>query len=164
MGAGNEILEILKRLEQKIDAHGAALEALRLRPAPTPSSSGSSSELDDRFLDSQRWTDMDVRKDPPRWTGPPMIGRNYSQCPGEWHDEMASFLDWKASKGREENPPRLQTSGKNAGKPWYEADEFGAKICRAWARRNRGKSMSSPASAETPQTDASAYAVDDLPF
>jgi hypothetical protein len=44
---------------------------------------------------------------------------------------MAGFYEWKASKGREENPPRLR----NDGKPWHESDSFEAKLLRAWAKR-----------------------------
>ncbi len=76
-----------------------------------------------------------------------MAGRKYSEAPSEWHEVNARFLDWAVNKAKLDPKPKLQERGKNAGKPWYEADEFEAKICRAWARRNAGKPAPAPRAA-----------------
>jgi hypothetical protein len=98
---------------------------------------GSSGEaLEDHHL-SQSWADKEIKKDPPRYSGPTMVGRRYSEAPSEWHESNAGFYEFKARKGREENPVRL----KNNGKPWHEADTFEAKLCRAWGKRNAGRTL-----------------------
>jgi hypothetical protein len=114
-----------------------------------------SNELTDDFLDKQSWADKTVKKDPKRWTDdhkPSMVGKRYSEIPSDWHDVNASLCEWKAAKGREEVPVRLN----DKGKPWHESDTFDAKICRAWSRRNRGKKL--------PPEPKSDFADDPLPF
>ena len=101
------------------------------KPAAAPAPSGD--ELGDSFLDSQAWCDRTIKKDPKRWEGASMVGMTYSQAPAEWLESMAGLCEWKAAKGREENPPKCN----DKGKPWHEVDAFEAKICRAFARRNR---------------------------
>jgi hypothetical protein len=130
-----------------------------------PSNGGSPStprddELPDHFLDSQPWTDKQISRDPKRWAGQSMIGYRYSDAPSEWHDVMAEHYAYKAALGRAEPTARLQTQGKNKGKPWYEVDAFEAKICRAWSRRNRGKALppEKPESRSTPADDGGAGA------
>jgi hypothetical protein len=115
--------------------------------APAGNGGSRSDELSDSFLDSQPWCDRSISKDPKRWAGESMVGRRYSEAPSEWLEVMADALEFKAMKGREDPSPRLQTKGKNAGKPWHEADSFEAKICRAWARRNKGKPAPAPKAA-----------------
>jgi hypothetical protein len=105
-------------------------------------------ELPDRFLDSQAWSNKRISKDPKRWAGESMRGLLCSQIPSDWHEVQAEALEYKAQKGREDPEPRLQTKGKNAGKPWHEADAFEAKIHRAWARRNLDKKLPPPRNAD----------------
>ena len=84
--------------------------------------------LDPKFL-REPWADKTIKKDPPKWKGVSYVGKLYSQASAAWLLDNASFLEWKASKGRQEVPVRL----KNNGKPWHEADSFEAKLCRTWA-------------------------------
>jgi hypothetical protein len=123
MGAGEEILKQLAVINSKLD---------KLLSSPAGAPKQQDNELTDSFLDSQPWCDKPVRKDPPRWAGASCVGMMYSECPAEWHTENASFCEWKAQKGREDSPVRVN----DKGKPWHEVDAFDAKISRAWARRN----------------------------
>ena len=109
-------------------------------------STGAGEALSDAQLD-KAWADKKITKDPPKWTGPTQVNRTYSKAPVEWLESMAGFLDWKAQKGREEVPVRLN----NSGKPWHESDTFEAKILRGWARRRAAKPATAKASA--PQAD-----------
>lgn len=116
-----------------IEARLAALEA---RGGQAPSGQGQSANDDSTFsFDklSADWADKMVAKDPPRWQGETMVGVPYSECPAGWLDSMAGFLAWKAQKGREEVPVRVN----NRGKPWHESDAFEAKLCRTWAKFKR---------------------------
>lgn len=87
---------------------------------------------DDDLL-SRDWADMEIRRDPPRGTQPSHVGKRMSECSEAYLLEYASFFEWKAQKGREEDPPRLNSKGK----PWYEGDELTAKVARGWAQRAR---------------------------
>ncbi len=42
--------------------------------------------------------DPEIRKDPPRWDGESCVGRRYSECPPDYLDSLAGFLEWKAGK------------------------------------------------------------------
>lgn len=86
-GAGRAILDVLARLEAKIDALTAA------RPAtdPTPA-------VD---LDGE-WGNPEVKKNPPRWHGDSHAGLRYSDCSPEFLDEMASFHDWRVTKAEDD--------------------------------------------------------------
>lgn len=143
MGAGADILARLDQIEKSQDRIEAKLDRLLSVRASTGGGASAPSggdALPDHMLE-QSWADKDIRKDPPRYSGPPMVGRRYSEATSEWHDANASFMAWKAEKGKAEVPVRM----KNNGKPWWEADEFEAKLCRAWSNRNRGRAL--PASA-----------------
>lgn len=56
----------------------------------------------DRDLDSQ-YGDPEVKaKDPRDWTGPPMKGNHFSQCPPEYLDLLADRLDFFLSKNEDD--------------------------------------------------------------
>jgi len=126
-----------------LEARVAALEGGNGRSA---SGGGASSggvpraePLPDSMLDKS-WADKAITKDPKSYKGRSQVGRRYSLAPADWLESMAGFFEWKAQKGREENPPRLR----NDGKPWHESDMFEAKLLRAWARRNAAKPKPTP--------------------
>jgi hypothetical protein len=134
----------------EIAALRARIEALEGGSGGHPSSSGGGSSGGGEALsDSQlnnAWADKKITKDPPKWKGPTQVNRTYSKAPIEWLESMAGFLDWKAQKGREEVPVRMN----NKNRPWHESDTFEAKILRGWARRKASK----PAPAKAaPQAD-----------
>lgn len=123
------------------------------RPAPTQQNN----ELDDAKL-AEPWADQEIRKDPPMWIqngGDSFQNQTMSMCTPEYLDALSDFFEWKAAKGREENPPRLNAKGK----PWHESDTFSAKLARAWARNKRKPVMQQRApKAEPPIAD------EDIPF
>lgn len=90
--------------------------------------------LPDHMLDNA-WADKTITKDPKQWKGPTQVNKRFSRAPSEWLEMMAKNMDFKAQKGREEVPVRLN----NKGKPWHESDTFEAKILRGWAVRNASK-------------------------
>jgi len=100
------------------------------------------------------WGNPEIKKDPPRWAGESFVGKLMSECSPEYLNEYAGFYDWKASKGREENPPRLNSKGK----PWFETDELVAKLARGWAKHRRAGTL--PGEAAYPHQVAD----EDIPF
>lgn len=96
----------------------------------TVATNGSGPIADDRELDSQ-YGNPEVRFDPKRWTGASYKGRKYSECPSDFLETLASFLDWSAGKDEASGDPELV---KKAG--YRRRDSSRA---RGWARRNAGK-------------------------
>jgi hypothetical protein len=76
-----------------------------------------------------KFADDVVRKPPSTWKGRPIEGLKYSELTPAECGDLAGFFDWKAAKGRAENPPRLD----NAGKAWYLRDELHARVLHAMA-------------------------------
>ena len=153
MGAEEEILKSLARVENKLDRLLSASASIAATVSDTPTDTFSDDKL------HADWADKRVEKDLPKWGGESMIGRLYSECPAEWHNSASGLFEWKAKKGREESPVRL----KNNGKPWHEADTFAAKLHRTWAKRLRDR----PAPAATREAEAPADAgdgEDQIPF
>lgn len=78
----------------------------------------------DADLDGQ-WGNPEVRaKDPRDWTGEPMKGRRFSECPAEYLDLLAERFDFFASR---------ESDDKKAG--YCRKD---AARARGWAQRVRG--------------------------
>jgi hypothetical protein len=117
MAAGEQILQVLARIEAKLD---------QLLAQPAAPVTGQS-VADDADLDSQ-WGDEEV-KDPPRWKGASHSGKRMSGCTPEFLDVYADFKDWCASRDEKINDPKKQ---KNAG-----YDRRRAAKARGWARRIR---------------------------
>jgi hypothetical protein len=138
---------------------------------PTPSKATSAKKTsapkatgpvaDDADLDGE-WGDPEVRKDPPRWAGPPMVGRKYSQTSAEYLDSLAGFLAWKAGKDDEKGD---EQSAKYAG---YARKD--AARARGWAARMRSPGWALRATAQPPAEDTSPPVEeefagdDDIPF
>lgn len=151
-------IEALMARVSALEARVAILE--NGKPAQSTSSGDTPTDtFSDDKLDND-WANKTVAKDIPRWKGESMVGRQFADCPAEWHDAAASFCEWKAAKGRNENPVRMN----NKGKPWHEQDTFTAKLHRTWAKRirERGASMAADIDAMTPAPQSGAS--DDLPF
>ncbi len=131
----------LTKLEQIIDAMRMSLVA-----GSSPNGSGHAASpgavADDDLL-NRDWADMEIRKDPPRTTQPSHVGKHMSECTEAYLLDYASFHEWKAKKGREETPVRLN----NKGKPWYESDDLIAKVARGWAARVRATGVAAPKAA-----------------
>jgi hypothetical protein len=121
---------------------------------PAASSAG---EVASDDLMSRDWADMLIRKDPPRATES-FAGKRMSECTEAYLLEYAAFHDWKAKKGREEEPPRLN----NKGEPWWKSDELTAKVARGWAKRAKGGTAKPKAPAPKPANTPEDF--DELPF
>ena len=172
-------LEVALARIQALEARVNALEGARGGSSSSSSSSGDIPRVEplpDRMLDNS-WADKKIDRDPKKWKGRTQVGRHWSQAPAEWLELAASSMEYKAEMGRREPSPRLQTTGKNAGKPWHEADTFNAKILRAWAKRNASKPKpapkqdqadddwgAAPAAAADDFGDYAGGADDDIPF
>jgi hypothetical protein len=119
-------------LEERISKLELFVATLTAAAKKTPPPQQNLLVADDELL-ARDWADMEIRKDPPRTQQPSHVGKRMSECTEAYLLDYASFHDWKAKKGREENPPRLN----NQGKPWYERDELIAKLARGWALKVR---------------------------
>jgi hypothetical protein len=133
--------ETMARIEKKLDMLLAHLGANGARPAGKAGASGV--VADDADLDS-KWGDPEIKRSPPRWSGPNYDGRRFSEADPAFLDAMAGFLDWKAGKAEEEN--KVSASG-NPVAPLIRKD---AARARGWAARLRA---GTPAAAprEAPQ-------------
>ena len=121
---------------QALSAATARLEArLRAEMGLAPhdvTKAAAPAVADDADLDGQ-WGNPQVRKDPPRWTGQSYAGANYSDCPPEFLDTLAGFLEWQAGKADEKNEMASN------GKPRSMYLKKDASRARGHAARNRAK-------------------------
>jgi hypothetical protein len=130
---------------EQIAAGFATLARLEYGTAPAPSGGRGRFDVapgaiaNDAELDSSRG-DPDVRKDPPRWNGPSMVGRRFSACPSDFLEVMASFKEFTAANPRE-----------GADSKYVQYDLKDAARARGWARRNKGKAMAAAEERATPR-------------
>lgn len=106
-------------------------------------------------------------KDPRDWTGAPMMGRKYSECPPAYLDLVADRLDYFADQAEAE---KKTTS---SGKPVAPYNRKDAARARGWAARIRSgahvqtQQDDSDAGWATPPGEPAAAAdsyTDDIPF
>lgn len=104
-----------------------------VKPGPTVAS--------DTDLDGQ-YGDPEIKaKDPRDWTGEPMQGRRFSECPAEYLEMVAERKDYFVSQ----NPQSTDEEKKKA-----KYDRLDAARARGWARRIReGKHTPAKATAPT---------------
>lgn len=125
-------------LKSQVAALTMAVEAMLKSggPAATANQGKPVANVDNSMLNfellSNEWADKTVSRDPKFLKGDSIVGKKYSELSVVQLDEVAREFAFKARKGRENPNPKLQTSGKNAGKPWFEKDEFEAKLVRTW--------------------------------
>lgn len=84
----------------------------------------------DRDLDGQHGDPLIKMKDPRDWTGEPMKGRRFSQCPPEYLDLLADRFDYFAQKAEE-------TNEQYNNKPVAPMKRKDAARARGWAKRMR---------------------------
>lgn len=113
MAAGEQILQVLARIEAKLD------QVLAQKPAQA---SAGEAVADDRDLDGSHG-DPQVRAKPRDWSGEDFKGRRYSETTPEFLDLLAGMLDYFAGR---------QTDAKKAS-----YDRRDAARARGWARRLR---------------------------
>lgn len=97
----------------------------------------------DAELDGQ-FGDVEVKKDPPRWTGDPVAPCRMSQGTPDWLDSLASFYDWKADKDEESGAVDAK------GRPKAHWSRKDAARARGWSARLR-KEMDVPAADAEPR-------------
>jgi hypothetical protein len=106
------------------------------KPGPTVAS--------DRDLDGQYGDPVIKAKDPRDWTGEPMLGRKFSECPAEYLEMVADRLDYFAEEA--ERDGILATNGKPSA-PYKRLD---AARARGWAKRI-AEGKHAPAKTTTPE-------------
>lgn len=125
----------------------ASLKALVARQAPaTAAPSAPAGVASDRDLDG-KFGDPEIRaRDPRDWTGEPMKGRKFSECPAEYLDLLAERLDYFAEK----NAAGTEDEQKKA-----RYQRLDASRARGWAARIRaGKVKPAPATPGWSDPDA----------
>jgi hypothetical protein len=95
--------------------------------------SGENMIADDADLDST-WGNPEIKRDPPRWSGPSFVGAKYSDTTPEYLENLASFLDWKARESDKKNEMA------NNGKPRSVYLRKDAARARGWRKRLMDKS------------------------
>jgi hypothetical protein len=125
MGAGSDILQVLARIEQKVDRILAARGG-----------SSGPKVADDRDLDG-KYGDEEIKKDPPRWQGgESFAGRRMSECSPEFLDCFAEFKDYCAD--RDEEKAALATGEEQEKKAKFARfSRISAARARGWAARLR---------------------------
>ena len=148
--------EIAKKLETKASSQETRAQAPAAKatsPEPTPEQVAPDSDLISKYGDPV------VKKDPPRWIGPPYAPGPLSAASPEWLEEFASFKNWQAWKAAESN--QLTSTGNPVAK-YYLLD---AARARAWARHKRdGTWPAGHARPEAAATDQPPIVTDDIPF
>lgn len=104
------------RLLQSIDAS--------LKQLVKQSGSNGAAAAPDVDLDGPHGNPIVKAKDPRDWTGEPMKGRNFSECPPEYLDMLAERFDYFA--GNEPDPKKAKYN------------RLDATRARGWAQRLRG--------------------------
>jgi hypothetical protein len=130
-GSMSTIESKLQELESRI---------AKLEGAPKTQASGGGDTLPLSKL-SESWAQKAVRRVPKNWKHRDVTGMQYADLTAEECLDLAGYHTWAANKGKTEQPVRLKTNGK----PWWEADEFEAKLLRTHA------------AAKTANPDASRY-------
>lgn len=127
-----------------LKALAAGLVAAQLGGAGGGASAGAAapdSELDHEYGNPT------VRKDPKKWTGKSYVGCTFSQCPVEYLETLAGFLDWKATKEDEEGKTKYAGySRKDAARArgWIRRIKAGWKPAQQAAPQDYGDSYEDP--------------------
>lgn len=134
--SAQDVIDTLKSMDQSLKALVAHFGALRVpvngNVPPSRSAYTIPNEATDSMMDTQ-YGDPEIKtKDPRDWTGDVMRGAHFSQCPPEYLDQYAEFLDWMAEQAEAEGKT-TQT-----GKPVAFYKRRDASLARGWAKRLRG--------------------------
>jgi hypothetical protein len=121
----------------------------------------------DSALNGQ-WGDPTVRRDPKRWAGDTCVGLKFSECPTDFLECLAEFLEWKVGMNRSDPDAKRHTNGKF----YWEFDWRDAGLARGWVRRIRadeaiGKVRTARKAQPHPADDAIDYGGcgdDEIPF
>ncbi len=128
----SEEIELLRSIDASLKA---LLGANKTQPTATGAKVASDADLDGQ------WGNPEVRsRDPRDWTGAPMLGRKFSECPAEYLDMLAERFDYFAEK----NAAGTEDEQKKA-----RYQRLDAARARGWAARVRAGKVK-PVSAEAP--------------
>ncbi len=127
---GNLFMDLSRTYAALAKAHGATQGGIGVAPAGN-GATRQAAIANDADLDGERG-DPQVKFDPKRWNGESFKGAHYSECPPEYLAELASFLEWSASKPL-------------PGKEKYAAyDARDAGLARAWIKRMTSGTVATP--------------------
>lgn len=126
MAAGEDALAVLR----SIDATLKAMLALAQQRTARVAAAQPKAVASDRDLDGKYGDPVVNMKDPRDWTGPPMKGRRFSECPADYLDLLAERFDYFAQKADDEHE---EYNGKPVA-PYRRTD---AARARGWAKRIR---------------------------
>lgn len=129
MSVDVEIRDLLRSID-------ASLKAIVARQAPAGGAPATAAGVaSDADLDG-KWGDPVVKaKDPRDWTGAPMQGRKFSECPAEYLDMVADRLDYFTSQ----NPGATEEDQKK-----IRYQRLDAARARGWAARIRAGKVAPP--------------------
>lgn len=130
-----------------------------------PTATAQTAVASDADLDGQYGNPEIKAKDPRDWTGPPMKGKRFSECPAAYLDLVADRLDYFAEREEETVTDETATTDDRKGakkKAHYNRKDAGR--ARGWAARIR-EGYTPPAQPEGFPSDAPPPLDDsDIPF
>lgn len=118
-----EILSILKSIDASLKMLVTASQITLAGAHPAVAATASDADLDGKYGDPEV-----KAKDPRDWTGAPMKGRRFSECPPEYLDMVAERLDYFSAQitgTSEEDQKKLRFNKLDAAR------------ARGWAARRR---------------------------
>lgn len=118
----------------------------------------------DRDLDSQ-YGDPEIKsKDPRDWTGAPMKGKHFSECPAEYLDLFADRMDFFIEQGQSdlEDPANDANHAEIRKKMKY--NRLDASRARGWAQRKRNGWTAPPPPEGFPSDAPPAFDDDNIAF
>lgn len=128
MGAGEDILRVLARIEAKVDALSKG------GGASTQSAVAPDSDLDSEYGDEE------IKKDPPRWKGDTFAPCHMSEASADYLDCYAEFKDYCAEKDTEKANELGASGDDEEAKKKLKYAGYGrksARRARGWAARLR---------------------------
>lgn len=117
------------RMGDQLDALKSRVAALEARVASGGNAGNAGGDTLPLAKLHEPWADKEIKRVPSTWKHRNVVGKMYSDLTAEEALDLAGFYDWKAKRGREEVPVRMN----NKGKPWHESDSFESKLMRTWA-------------------------------
>lgn len=126
-----EATDILRAVNERLTSMEQRLQRIEESTATSPKARIITPRAD---IDDPKWGNPKVWRDPDIWfkeKRPSMKGKQYSECPPDYLDELARFNDWLAVK--------YETEGKRDknGKPVAWRSRVDAERARLWAARLR---------------------------
>ncbi len=123
MATSDDLLRVLQSIDAKLGRLVTERAPGPVKAVPAPAASpavvASDDDLDGPYGDPE----VRIGKAPRGWTGEPMKGRKFSECPALFLDALANMYDWFAQQ--EPDPKKVHYNRKYAAR------------ARGWAARIR---------------------------